>query len=373
MLESLLGVRLILWMGKVIPVPVSYDLSSAFTRAEVSVGGANGDGFQLTFTLGLDRTFDYDLLGAGWLDPMTRVVVGVALGVVPEVLFDGVITHHQIAPGDRPGLATLTVTGRDVSLLMELKENDNRFPNQSDGVIVTRIVADYAQYGLLPTGVTQTPNIPIELQLVPRQHETDLAFIRRLARRNGFVVYTEPTTFGVSSLYWGPETRFGLPQPALTHNLGSATNVADLHVTYDALAPVGTKGSFVEPITKTTIPIPVLPSLKLPPLSASPAQPQRTRRLRDTGKRNPADAATAAVATVSNAADAVRLEGRLDTVRYGAVLHPRRPVGVRGVGRSYDGDYYVGSVRHVIARGQYTQEFSLSREGTGTLLPVLLA
>lgn len=371
MLDSLLGIRLILWTGKVIPLPASYDLSAAFSRVEVSVGGPHGDGFQLTCTLGLDRTFDYDLLSAG-LDPMTRVVVGVALGVVPEVLFDGVITHHQISPGERPGLSTLTVTGEDVSLLMDLNETDARFPNQPDSVIVTRIVADYAQYGLLPTAITQTSAVPIETQLVPRQHETDLAFIRRLARRNGFIVYTEPGTFGVSDFHWGPETRFGLPQAPLTHNLGSASNVLDLHLAYDALAPVGTRGTFVEPLTKTAIPIPSLPSLNLPPLSASPAQAQRTRRLRDTAKQNSADASTAAVATVSNAPDAVRLGGRLDTVKYGAVLRPRRPVGVRGVGRSYDGNYYVATVRHVIARGQYTQEFSLQREGTGTLLPALI-
>ena len=77
------------------------------------------------------------------------------------------------------------------------------------------------------------------------------------------------------------------------------------------------------------------------------------------------------MAAVSNSPDAARLSGRLDTIKYGAVLRPRRPVGVRGVGRSYDGNYYVSTVRHVIAQGQYTQEFTLHREGIGTLIPVL--
>jgi hypothetical protein len=46
---------------------------------------------------------------------------------------------------------------------------------------------------------------------------------------------------------------------------------------------------------------------------------------------------------------------------------------VRGSGFSYDGLYYVKSVTHQIARGSYTQSFRLSRDGTGSLLPVLPA
>jgi hypothetical protein len=64
-------------------------------------------------------------------------------------------------------------------------------------------------------------------------------------------------------------------------------------------------------------------------------------------------------------------------VRYGYVLRARKPVGVRGVGTSYDGNYYVKSVKHIIEIGHpqksatYKQEFKISREGTGALVPVV--
>ena len=45
------------------------------------------------------------------------------------------------------------------------------------------------------------------VQRIPRQQETDLAFMRRLAQRNGFVFYVEPVTFGVNRAYFGPEIR----------------------------------------------------------------------------------------------------------------------------------------------------------------------
>jgi hypothetical protein len=38
----------------------------------------------------------------------------------------------------------------------------------------------------------------------------------------------------------------------------------------------------------------------------------------------------------------------------------------------YDGFYYVKSVTHTISRTSYSQSFGLSREGTGTLTPVVV-
>jgi hypothetical protein len=137
---------------------------------------------------------------------------------------------------------------------------------------------------------------------------------------------------------------------------------------------VGTQGAFVEPLTKIAIPIPSLPSLRMPPLASSPAPARRTVQLRQSANQSPIQAALAAVSTVTTAPEAVRGEGEVDTIRYGSVLRARRLVGVRGAGRSYDGFYYVRRVTHTIERGQtarYTQRFTLSREGTGTLAPVV--
>ena len=58
--------------------------------------------------------------------------------------------------------------------------------------------------------------------------------------------------------------------------------------------------------------------------------------------------------------------------RYGGVCRARKLVGVRGVGLSSDGLYYVRRVTHTIRPGDYKQSFSISREGTGTLTPVVV-
>ena len=93
--------------------------------------------------------------------------------------------------------------------------------------------------------------------------------------------------------------------------------------------------------------------------------------MRDTSNQNPAQAATNALAQATNTPDAVQGTGEIDSVRYGNVLRARKLVNIRGAGLTYDGTFYVKSVTHTITRGDYKQSFSVSREGTGSLLPVV--
>ena len=264
-LTSQLGVRQILWMGSTVPLPAPYEVLQALTSVEVTNDNEAGDGFQLVFALHKDRTLDYGLLKNAVFAPGNRVVLGVVLGIVPEVLIDGVITHHQVKVSGGAG-GELTVTGKDITSAMDLEERNSGFDNQPDSVIATRIIAGYPQFGLVPA-VTPTTDVPIQTDRVPSQQETDLAFLRRTAERNGFVFYIEPISFGVNKAYWGPENRLGVPQPALTQDMGAATNLRALDFSHDSLGPVAPTGVFVEPFFKLSIPIPPLPSLKIPPLA----------------------------------------------------------------------------------------------------------
>lgn len=368
MLDSVLGVQLLLWTGDPVPTP-SPSLLPPLRNVEVRNDVQSGDGFQMTFALTKDAFGRYDVLDD--LVPGTRVWIGTVIGAVPQALVDGIVERHDFAPGAKPGETTLTVTGTSVTSAMGLEEKDQPHPNQPDFLIVTRILMSYAQYGFLPV-VTPTTDVPLELQRTPQQRETDLALITRLADANGFVFYTEPVTFGVNRAYWGPEVRAGVPQKALTTGMGSHDNCKQLSFGFDSLSPEGASGTVVEPITKLRIPIPPLPSLRLPPLSSSPAPARRTRRLRETANAGPLQTALASAAAATRAPEAVSGQGTLDTARYGRVLRARELVGVRGAGLSYDGFYYVTSVTHSISRDGYTQRFSLSREGTGTLSPVVV-
>jgi len=99
---------------------------------------------------------------------------------VAQVVIDGVITSHQVVPSNKPGESRLVVTGEDISLQLDLEEKSATFPNQPDSIIVTRLIASYATYGLVPV-VTPTTDIPIQTDRIPSQQATDLSFIQQLA------------------------------------------------------------------------------------------------------------------------------------------------------------------------------------------------
>jgi hypothetical protein len=344
----------------------------ALREVQVRHNERERDGFQLTFAVGRSSPVEYDLLASGLLDPPARVIICVIFNVMPEVLIDGIITDHQVTPSSRPGESQLTVSGVDVSVMMDLEEKNATYPNQSDSVVVTRLIGGYAQYGLMPA-VTPTADVQTEQQHTPTQQGTDYQHIQRLAERNGYVFYVEPTRVpGVNTAYWGPQTRGGAPQPALTLHVGGQNNVdSPVHARFDALGPASPQVSILEANTGLSIPIPV-PGMTGLPLALRPATSLRRTLSRDTANLTPARAAARALAAASEGANAVTLNGTVNAVRYGHVLRPRRLVGLSGVGMSYGGLHYVQQVTHRIRRGEYEQSFMLIREGRGATVPAVL-
>ncbi len=371
MLTSQLGIRLMLLVGRDVPRPASSEVLSALTHVQVDNSDETGDGFQISVTLGKDKLLDYALLKSGDFDIFNRVIIAVVMGVMPEVLIDGVITNHQVSPSNDPGMSTLTVTGKDISLMMDLEEENEPYPNQTDSVIVGRILAKYARYGVIPA-LTPTTDVRMTTDGTPRQYETDLACIQRLAGKNGFVFYAEPLTLGSSLAYWGPKTRTGVLQPSLSVGMGTATNVKNLSFAEEGLSASSVGASYLEPFSKTIIPLPAIPPLRVPPFVTRPTPSKKVTLLRDTANKGAAEAMLEMKSAMTNQPDTVRGDGEVDAVLYGHVLRARRLVGVRGAGASYDGLYYVKSVSHRISRGEYTQSFSISREGTGSLTPMVM-
>ncbi|MFO7540427.1 MAG: hypothetical protein R6X32_20500 [Chloroflexota bacterium] len=365
------GIRLQLLIGPTVPLPAPYPVMSAFVSLDVTNRDRERDGFQMTFTLGKNTPLGYGLLQSGIFKPGNRVIIGVVINVLPQVLIDGIITHHQVMPSNQAGESRLIVTGEDITLKLDLEEKSETFPNQSDSVIAMRLLAEYADLGLVPQ-VTPTTDFPIEIDRVPNQQGTDLAYLRQLAQRNGFVFYVEPTAVpGLNTAYWGLENRLGLPQPPLSLNMGSETNVDNpINFTHNALGPAAPMITIVEPNSRMPITIP-LPTGLQPPLARQPSVPLRRTIDRSSASLSPTQAAQRILAATGQTADAVTASGEVDAVRYGRALRSRRLVSVRGVGDDFGGFYYVKEVTHQISVGQYRQRFTLTREGTGALTPIV--
>jgi hypothetical protein len=362
------GIQLTLMIGPAVPLPVPRNVLDALESVEVT-SGTDRAGFQLTFTTGKTAPLIKTMLPAGYLDPIvTRVIVIVTLHGLPNVLMDGVVTQQQVSPANEPGKSTITVTGEDLSVLMDLVELPKPMPAIPDNIKVTAALAPYLALGIVP--VVIPPIIPVIKSPTSRIDSqplmTDLAFIKGLAQRNGYVFYVEPGPLPMQSIaYFGPDIRIPVPQPALNVNMDAHTNVESLNFSLDGMAKKVRIYTVMDPITeKIPIPIPV-PNINAfkPPLGARPTLPARVEFAKDATKERPDEAARGILGYLMNNSDAITASGRLDVLRYGRVLRSRMLAGVRGAGLAYDGLYYVNSVTHNIKRGEYKQSFQLSRDG----------
>src|SRR5690349_11531832 len=113
-------------------------LVEALKRAEITHSDEGRSGFQLSFGVGREGpkdASDYLLVSGPWLKPFARVILTVQFGVRLRVLVDGIITNVQLDPGTGPGTGTLSVTGEDVSVMMDLNKVMREHPAQPEPVI----------------------------------------------------------------------------------------------------------------------------------------------------------------------------------------------------------------------------------------------
>ena len=107
-------------MGPIVPSPVSSNIIESLAEAEVHIDDVGQSGFQLTFSITKQSPLQtlFILSGAVPLLYM-RVVLDATVNGVANVLIDGVITNNQLAPGDKGSNSTLTITGKDLTALMD--------------------------------------------------------------------------------------------------------------------------------------------------------------------------------------------------------------------------------------------------------------
>ena len=316
---------------------------------------------------------DYELVGHALLKPFTRVVAAVSMGAINRVLLDGFITHIELSPTQQGKEALLTITGDSVDTIMDLEDFTIPWPAMTDGLIVAAVLAKYLPLGVTPS-VTQPipPEPPDPLERTTIQNETDAAFLRRLAWQYGYIFCVAPgPRVGRSTAYWGPPPRAKAPQKALGVDLGPATNVNSLSFAFEAYGPTAVFGTVQSEFFEGKFPIATTRPTRMPSLASSPAiislLPFVRRHLYDNPAYEPGRALAEANAITQRSTDrVVTATGSVDTVRYDHILDVPGVVGVRGAGTSYDGNYYVNSVTHTLRLGTYTQDFVLSREGTGS-------
>lgn len=363
--------------GPAIPAPVPREVLEALTHVEVTSTAGQMSGFQLSFTLNTRSTLQSVFLVAATRTPLMRVMLVVTSDSLPQVLMDGVITQQEVAAGSQPGQSTLTVTGEDLSKLMDLQSFDGMlYPGMPENVRVTAILAKYAVFGVIPVVIPPPVlDVPIPTSRMPAQQGTDLNYVQQLAGNVGYVFHVEPGPLpGSNTAYWGPQIKAGVPQPALNLDMDAHRNVETLNFSFNSAKNELPVVMIQNALTKLpiTIPIPKINPLQ-PPLGVVGPPVSKISLLKATAKLSLTQALNEGVAAAAGSMDSVTGSGSLDVARYGRLLKARGLVGVRGAGLAFDGLYYVRSVTTSIKHGECKQSFELTRNGLISTVPMVRA
>ncbi|WP_323715531.1 hypothetical protein [Paracoccus aminovorans] len=379
MLQELIGVRLTLLAGQGIPRPLPAELMERFVSAEVAISDREVSGFEVVFDAIRSPMLAglFPIMAEPGLKAGSRIVLTAVMGLFPAVLMDGIVETAEFKPSQGQGPAKLHLRGKDLSFVMDREEHEQTHPAQGPGEIATMILMRYMQYGIVPLVIPpMSADRPSPTERVPMQRGTDFAYLKDLAAAHDRIFTIIPGPIPLTSTgYWGPPPRIGLPQRAITTDMGPDSNVSGLSFENAAGGAAEVQGQVQDPATGQTMPVRSTMALR-PPLAAQPSIANRatvrTNLFQTEGAPSAAQAMGQAQAQSDATTDTVKVTGDLDTARYGAILAPRGLVGLRGAGLDHDGLYYVQSVVHKISRGAWTQSFTLNREGTGTTVPMVL-
>ena len=233
------GIQLTLLIGPAVPIPAPKSVMDALQSIQVT-SGKDKSGFQIAFSVSKQSILQTTLLPAGYFDPMiTRVIIIVTVNGFPNVLMDGIVTRQEVSPSNQAAESKLTITGEDLSVLMDVVEIKMPYPCGSGGrPDLSRTRCRSRCSGLLPLMIP--PIIPViknPLEDWDTQTGTHLSFIRDIAERNGYVFYVDPGPLpGQSVAYFGPDINLPIPQHALNVNMDAHTNVESLSFSLDGLA-----------------------------------------------------------------------------------------------------------------------------------------
>jgi phage protein D len=313
---------------------------------------------RIKFAITVDTAGVWSLLDDERIKLWKPLTVKVQLGDEETELLKGFIT--QINPHIMTDLNSccLEVVAMDGSCLMSVEEKIKAWPDKSDSDIAREV---FQSYSLTPE-VDDVDVVHEEAVSTIMQRETDIRFLKRLARRNGFECFVK----GDTGYFCSPALDDD-PQPVLAAQFGENTNLMTFRAKLNALRPMAVEMQqydiAAKEILTATADAGEQRQLGRDAAIAVAVPNGNTAKMfvRHTIATNQSEMENLCRALFNEAEWFMEGRGEVDTVAYGTVLQPRQVVPIRGVGETFSGLYYVCSVRHVFTAGNYVQHFTAKR------------
>jgi len=304
---------------------------------------------------------DFPLLKESRLGPGSELSILVPADV-DHCLVKGPVYGQQIHFEQGGSGSTLTVMGGDSSVKMDREDKVVAWSDLTDSAAASAILSDAG----FVADVEETPAGHAEAKHTLIQRESDLAFVKRLARRNGHLFWISCDAEGVETAHFRRPVLDGEAAAELIINLTDPpSNVTTLEISWDVERPTSSEALEVDLNTKEDI-TSSLASSPLTPLGGTGlvdvAPEPRIAHVRapvdDSG-----DLQARGEGTLIEASFFVRATGATTLTALGKVLRAHTLVNLRGAGSRHSGLWFCAGVRHTIDETEHRMDFDLIRNG----------
>jgi len=346
-----------------IKVGGSADQSLAGDAASVEVHERMGEPttFKLRYQVDIDSG-DLPRLADGRIDPGSELQILALLDGQADCLVHGFVHGQQIRLLHGGAGSYVDVMGSDSSIKMDREVKQAVWTDQRDSDAVRSIVGTYG----FDADIEDTDAKHLEKKHALVQHDSDLRFVRRLARRNGCLFWLSADPLGKLTAHFRRPPVGGSTAAKLVINLDSPTmNTVDL--AWEVERPTSTEIAQLDLSDKgvldgaaTQSPLASLGDKSLADLTGDTRSAHVVAPADDAG-----DLKRRSEGTLIEAGWFIRATGETSANSLGKVLHAHSVVELHGAGKRHTGKYFVAGVRHLLDAATYRMEFELLRNAWG--------
>jgi phage protein D len=342
------------------------DVYKCIQSVRVEENIRQGSTFEIVVSLCRNDDGTWPIVDAKEFNLWDRIRISVTMGSVTDVVLDGYLSDVHLSTTPQTASLQANFAGVDASYVMDLQPHTKTWPSNLNYEQIAGQILDHYQFTKhIAENTAQPPSTPPPAVV---QRDTDLRFLRNLARRRGYEFYVVG-----GDAYFGPPDVTSTPQKDIASNFGQKTNCTELHISVDGTRP--TDAVVARQDLETGEPVAELKDGSdsgIPPMGADDPGTLRgygigpTRLLpRGTGPLPAAEIPNYIRAQLMRSAFWLKATGALNALRYGAILRAGKPVQILGFGKERTGVYYVRRVTHMITSRTYRMEFEAYRNRTG--------
>jgi len=305
---------------------------------------------------------DFDRLVDARLDAGSTLSVLVPGRSGNECLVKGPVGAQRIHFEHGGAGSYVEVRGTDSAIKMDREAQSKLWTDVTDSQAVTSILGTYA---LTPdVGSTEGGHYENKHALV--QRESDLSFVRRLARRNGYLFWITCDALGIETGHFQKPPVDGSAQVTLLINQ-TPPALDSLDVRWDVERPTSVVGVQLDLNTKDDIdagkqggPLTALGAQDLGAITGDPRSIFLAAPGDDGG-----DLTGRADGALVDSHFFIRASGETRVDRTGGPVRAHTVIEIQGAGTRHSGKYFVAGVRHTIDPISHRMELELLRNAWG--------